>query len=60
MSWKGGGGLLMAWFKETLVFCVMVLESLTEGSLADGDDKTEGNCECGQYIGLNSQHCYGP
>jgi hypothetical protein len=50
----------MAWFKETLVFCVMVLESLIEGSLADGDDKTEGSCECGQYIGLKSQHCCGP
>jgi hypothetical protein len=35
------------------------LESLIEGSSADGDDKTictEGCCESYEYVGLNSQH----
>jgi len=36
----------------------MGLESLIEGSSADGDDKTlctEGCCESDEYVGLNSR-----
>ena len=53
----------MAWFKETLIFTMMGLESLMKVVQHMEMVKpvcTEGCCACGEYIGLNIQHCCGP